>query len=91
MDYDPLAAQAALAEFRDKRRSATPSSVATACEALGFKIDKKRGKGSHWLASRAGTTPVTIPTGNRNLGLKTATAILRRLEETLEDDTNTDR
>lgn len=84
--YDRDAAAAALADFRKHRRSATPGSVSKACEALGFTIDKKRGKGSHWLASRSGTAPITIPTGNRTLGLKTATGILRRLEEILEDD-----
>ena len=86
-DYDKPTAAAVLAEFRRKRRSATPTSVARACEALGFTIDKNRGKGSHWLAIRAGTTPITIPTGNKSLGLKTATGILRKLEEILDDDT----
>ncbi len=84
--YDREVAAAVLADFRKHRRSATPESVARACEALGFTIDKKRGKGSHWLAIRPGTTPITIPTGNKTLGLKTATGILRRLEEILEDD-----
>jgi hypothetical protein len=28
--------------------------VAELCRALGYEIDKKRGKGSHWLAKRAG-------------------------------------
>jgi len=84
--YDMKAAEAAISEFRKKRRSATPKGVAEACEAVGFSIDKDRGKGSHWLAVRAGTSPITIPTGNKTLGLKTATGILRRLEEILEDD-----
>jgi predicted RNA binding protein YcfA (HicA-like mRNA interferase family) len=84
--YDRAAAEAALSEFRKKRRSITPTSVAKACEALGFTIDKNRGKGSHWLAVRSKTRPITIPTGNKNLGLKTATGILRRLEETFDDD-----
>lgn len=86
MNYDRQAAEAALSDFRQKRRSATPRKVATACEALGFAVDKNRGKGSHWLALRAGTLPITIPTGNRTLGLKTASGILRRLEEVLEND-----
>lgn len=89
--YDSSAAKAALAEFRRKRRSATPQFAATACEAVGFTIDTKRGKGSHWLATRASTTPITIPTGHKTLGLKTATGILRRLEEILEDDATTER
>ncbi len=91
MNYDPRAAKTALTEFRQKRRSATPSSAAAVCEAVGFTIDRNRGKGSHWVASRASTTPITIPTGHKTLGLKTATGILRRLEETLEDDTTTER
>lgn len=91
MNYDPRAAKAALAEFRQKRRSVTPSSAAKACEALGFTIDKQRGKGSHWLAIRSTTTPIIIPTGHKTLGLKTATTILRRLEESLEDDASTNR
>lgn len=84
--YDRRAAEATLSEFRKKRRSATPKSVADSCEAVGFTIDKDRGKGSHWLAVRPGTSPITIPTGNKTLGLKTATGILRRLEEIFEDD-----
>ncbi len=84
--YDRANAQRALAEFRQKRRSATPEAVAAACAALGYEIDKKRGKGSHWLAVRAGAPPVTIPTGNKVLGLKTATGILTTLEEVFERD-----
>ncbi len=84
--YDRQTAEAALQDFRQKRRSATPASVAEACAAVGYTIDKRRGKGSHWIASRAGTSPITIPTCHKTLGLKTATGILRRLEETLDND-----
>ena len=90
--YERATAQRVLAEFRKKRRSATPEAVAAACSALGYEIDKKRGKGSHWLALRAGVPPVTIPTGNKVLGLKTATGILTTLEEVFErDGTNEQR
>lgn len=84
--YDRAKAQRVLAEFRLKRRSVTPEGVAAACTALGYEIDRKRGKGSHWVAFRAGATPVTIPTGNKVLGLKTATGILTALEEVFERD-----
>lgn len=84
--YDRVAAQRALTEFRTKRRSATPDMVAGLCRALGYEIDKKRGKGSHRLAKRAGAYPVPIPTGNKVLGLRTATTILRTLEEVFAQD-----
>jgi|GEM_PF-3556833 len=84
--YDRRAAKRVLAELRGKRRSATPAVVADACEAVGYSIDKKRGKGSHWLASRVGAPAITIPTGNKVLGLKTVTGILTTLEEVFEDD-----
>lgn len=84
--YDRAGAQRALHEFRTKRRSATPAAVAGLCEALGFVVDKKRGKGSHWLAMRPQTSPLTIPTGNKVLGLKTATGIVTTLEEVFDRD-----
>jgi hypothetical protein len=84
--YDRMAAQCALTEFKTKRRSATPDMVAGLCRALGYEIDKKRGKGSHWLAKRVGARPVTIPTGNKVLGVKTATGILTTLEEVFDQD-----
>lgn len=84
--YDRAAAQRLLTEFRVKRRSATPETVAGLCRALGYEIDKQRGKGSHWLAKRAGARPVTIPTSNKVLGLKTATGILTTLEEVFDRD-----
>ncbi|MBI2709805.1 MAG: hypothetical protein HYX34_08925 [Actinobacteria bacterium] len=84
--YDRAKAQRALADFRLKRRSATPEAVAAVCTALGYEIDKKRGKGSHWAAVRKGAPPVTIPTGNKVLGLKTATGMLTALEEVFERD-----
>jgi predicted RNA binding protein YcfA (HicA-like mRNA interferase family) len=84
--YDRVGVQRALTDFRAKRRSATPDAVAGLCRALGYEIDKKRGKGSHWLAKRAGAAPVTIPTGNKVLGLRTATGILTTLEEVFDRD-----
>lgn len=84
--YDGASAQRALADFRLKRRSATPEAVAALCRALGYEIEKKRGKGSHWVAVRAEAPPITIPTGNKVLGLKTATGILRDLEEVFDRD-----
>jgi predicted RNA binding protein YcfA (HicA-like mRNA interferase family) len=84
--YDRGVAEAALAELRLRRRSATPECMANVCEALGFTIDKQRGKGSHWLATRARTRPIVIPTGNKTLGLRTVTGIVRRLEEIFDDD-----
>jgi hypothetical protein len=89
--YDRMAAQSALTEFRTKRRSATPNTVAELCRALGYEIDRKRGKGSHWLAKRAGAPPVTIPTGNKVLGLKTATGIVATLEEVFDRDGSTEQ
>jgi hypothetical protein len=84
--YDRSAAQRAMAEFRLNRRSATPEAVASVCRALGYEIDKSRGKGSHWLALRPGAPAITIPTGNKVLGLRTATGILRTLEEVFDQD-----
>lgn len=84
--YDRASAQRALADFRSKRRSATPEAVAALCGALGYEIDKKRGKGSHWVAVRSEAPPITIPTGNKVLGLKTATGILTTLEEVFDRD-----
>ena len=84
--YDRSAARQALADFRLSRRSATPGAVAEVCRALGYRIDKGRGKGSHWLAVRPGAPPIVIPTGNKVLGLRTATGILRTLEEVFEQD-----
>jgi hypothetical protein len=84
--YDRTRAERVLAEFRLKRRSATPAAVAAICRALGYEIDEKRGKGSHWLATRAQAPPVTIPTGNKVLGLRTASGILATLEEVFERD-----
>jgi hypothetical protein len=84
--YDRFVAQHTLTEFRANRRSVTPAVVAGLCCALGYEIDKKRGKGSHWLAKRAGAPPITIPTGNKVLGLNTATGILTTLEEVFDED-----
>lgn len=84
--YDRARAQRAKADFRTNRRSATPEAIAALCRALGYEIDKKRGKGSHWLAVRPEAPPVTIPTGNKVLGLKTATGMLTTLEEVFERD-----
>ncbi|MGH3119297.1 MAG: hypothetical protein ACRDQ2_19720 [Gaiellales bacterium] len=84
--YDRARAQRALADFRLKRRSATPEAVAAVCRALGYEIDKKRGKGSHWVAVRPEARPIIIPTGNKVLGLKTSTGMLTTLEEVFERD-----
>jgi hypothetical protein len=84
--YDRARAKQALATFRKNRRSATPEVVAELCRALGYTIDQQRGKGSHWLAVRSEATPITIPTGNKVLGLRTATGILTTLEEVIDRD-----
>lgn len=89
--YDRARAQRALAKFRTQRRSATPDTVAALCKALGYEIDKQRGKGSHWVALRPDAPPVTIPTGNKVLGLKTATGMLTTLEEVFERDGTNDK
>jgi predicted RNA binding protein YcfA (HicA-like mRNA interferase family) len=60
--------------------------VVSVCRTLGYTVDKKRGKGSHWLASRAAAPAITIPTGNKVLGLKTVTGILTTLEEVFDHD-----
>ncbi len=86
LQYDRSAAQRALAEFRLNRRSATPEAVARLCRALGYKIDRNRGKGSQWLAVRPAAPPITIPTRSKVLGLKTTTWILTTLEEVFDHD-----
>lgn len=80
-----------LADFRSKRRSATPDTVAGLCRALGYEVDKKRGKGSHWRALRSEMLPIIIPTGNKVLGLRTATRILTTLEEVFDRDGENDQ
>jgi len=84
--YDRAKAQRALTAFRSMRRSATPETVAAVCGALGYEIDRTRGKGAHWLAMRPKAPAITIPTGNKVLGLRTATGILRTLEEVFDRD-----
>lgn len=82
-NYDRAAAQRALSEFRQKRRSATPETVVSLCQALGFEFKPSRGKGSHGVAVRARTNPITIP---RHIGLRIATGILTTLEEVFDND-----
>ena len=81
--YDRARAQRALAEFRSTRRSATRETVAALSKALGYEIDTKRGKGSHWVASRFGAPPITIP---KVFGVRIATGILTTLEEVFDRD-----
>lgn len=81
--YDRSSARQALDDFRQRRRSATQNSAASACRALGYEIDKKRGKGSHSVAHRVGAPTITIPTV---FGIRIATGILRTLETVLDDD-----
>jgi len=87
--YDRVRARRALADFREKRRSAIQATAAAACEALGYTIDTKRGKGSHWAAVRAGAPTITIP---KVFGVRIATGILTTLEEVFDrDGGNTER
>ncbi|MHB1787044.1 MAG: hypothetical protein ACYCS7_13040 [Acidimicrobiales bacterium] len=81
--YDRAAAGRALAEFRAKRRSVTPEVVVALCRALSYRIDTKRGKGSHAVALRQGAPTITIP---KNFGVRIATGILTTLEEVFERD-----
>lgn len=81
--YDRPRAQRALAEFRSRRRSATPEAVVALCSALGYTIDTKRAKGSHAVAIRSGAPTITIP---RVFGVRIATGILTTLEEVFERD-----
>ena len=81
--YDRALAKRALAEFRSKRRSASPADVTTLCKALGYSIDFKRGKGSHAVALRKDAPTITIP---KVFGLKIATGILTTLEEVFDRD-----
>jgi hypothetical protein len=81
--YDRTRAERALADFRAKRRSATPEMAAGLCKTLGYTIDTKRGKGSHAVAVRAGAPTITIP---RVFGLRIATGILTTLEEVFDRD-----
>ncbi len=81
--YDRASAKRALAEFRSKRRSATPGAAADICRALGYTIDYQRSKGSHAVAKRAGAPTITIP---KVFGVRIATGILTTLEEVLDRD-----
>ena len=81
--YNRAQAKRALAEFRAKRRSATPDGVADLCKALGYTVNLSRGKGSHAVASRAGAPPIVIP---KHIGLRIATNVLTTLEEVFERD-----
>lgn len=78
-------AQRLLAEIRKHRRSQRSSDLAAAAEALGYMIDKRRGKGSHWYA-RGGPGPhFPIPTGRDPVAVGITTNVLRILEEVYED------
>lgn len=81
--YDRVRAERALAEFRVKRRSATPEMATALCKALGYTIDTKRGKGSHAVAVRSSAPTITIP---KVFGLRIATGILTTLEEVFDRD-----
>ena len=81
--YDRAAAKRALADFRARRRSATPEVVVALCRALGYTIDTKRGRGSHAVALRHGAPAITIP---KVFGVRIATGILTTLEEVFERD-----
>ena len=81
--YDRASAKRALADFRARRRSATPDVVVALCRALGYTIDRKRAKGSHAAALRKGAPMITIP---KKLGVRIATGILTTLEEVFERD-----
>jgi hypothetical protein len=86
--YDRDQARRALHQIRTNRRSESPETLAAACEALGYRIDRQRGKGSHWCAIRRGAPTITLPTGRDSVSARLATSILRVLEEVFDSDGN---
>jgi hypothetical protein len=85
IDVDCERARRALEAIRQNRRSQTPATLADAAEALGYEIDRKRGKGSHWWAKRPGRTRFPIPTGRTPVSVGVTTRILGILEEVFDD------
>jgi len=81
--YDRDEARRQLAGCRSNRRSLTTEKAAALCVALGYTIEKKRGKGSHIAAVRPGAPTITIP---KVFGLRIATGILTTLEEVFDRD-----
>jgi len=75
----------ALQVIRRNRRSQTKASLAAAAEALGYEIDRARGRGSHWWARQANQPRFPIPTGRDPVSIGVTTRILSILEGVFED------
>ena len=72
-------------EIRRNRRSQSPDDLVEVAEALGFEVNRKRGKGSHvWLVHPTGVR-FAMPTSRNPIRVGTTTAILRQLEVVLDD------
>jgi hypothetical protein len=84
-DVDCERARRALDAIRRNRRSQTPATLVDAAEALGYEIDRKRGKGSHWWARQLGRPRFPIPTTRSPVSVGVTTRILGILEEVFDD------
>lgn len=84
-DPDCRKARQLLDDIRRNRRSQRHQDLAAAAEVLGYRIDKRRGKGSHWYARGGPGDHFPIPTNRDPVSVGVTTAILRILEEAYDD------
>jgi hypothetical protein len=84
-DVDCERARNALNAIRRNRRSQTATTLATAAQELGYEIDQKRGKGSHWWAKQPNRPRFPIPTTRSPVSIGVTTRILGILEKVFDD------
>lgn len=84
-DAECRKARKLLDDIRRNRRSQSHQDLAAAAEALGYMIDKQRGKGSHWYARGGPGAHFPIPTNRDPVSISVTTTILRILEEAYDD------
>ena len=84
-DVDCERARKALEAIRRNRRSQTATTLAEAAGGLGYKIDRGRGKGSHWWARQPNRPRFAIPTTRNPVSVGVTTRILGILEKVFDD------
>jgi hypothetical protein len=87
-DVDCERARKALDTIRRNRRSQTATTLASAAGLLGYSIDRKRAKGSHWWATQSNQPRFPIPTTRDPVSVGVTTRILGILEKVLDDVCN---
>ena len=83
--HDCATARQHLERLRSRRRNSSPNDLREAAEALGYVLDPKRGKGSHWWMRQPGRPPFTIPTSRNPVTVGTTQNILRILQKVYDD------